>query len=1052
MRKHNLLRIFGIGVFLSGGLVLAQVTTGTISGTVKDSTGGVLPGATVVLQNEATGISRTVEAGVAGRYSALGLSLGNYRVTATLEGFQRSVRTGIVLTVGREAVVDLELPVGAVTQTVEVTGDAPLVESTSASLGTLVDDRTIRSLPLNGRSYDQLALLQPGVILTNPGKIGGGPFVFGAGKRFSVGGQRNDSNSFLLDGTSINDQGNGTPGGAAGTNLGVDTILEFKILTNLFKAEYGRAGGAVVTAVTRSGTNILHGTAFEYIRNSAMDARNFFDVGSDPPTFRRNQFGGVLGGPIKRDRTFFFGGYEGLRQGLGITQIATVPTALARQGILPTGTVTVNPASVPFLDLYPLPNGRDFGDGTAEFLSAPSIVTNQDYFMGRVDHQLDEKTNIFVRYTFDDDNVDAPRNVGPTFVGITAARRQYSTLQANSVLGPNALNNFRFGFNRTFSTIVQTAPDEPSIVPGQPFGSVQIGAIGSFSRPLSLIGASSGNGPRLWVYNIFEWADDFTYVTGKHTLKTGVDIQRMRDNTSKTTGLRGAYTFDTLGDFIEGRPSDLQVSRPLGVPPYWGLRQTLYAVYAQDDYTVNSRLTVNVGFRWETTTDPMEVNGKTAILASPSATDTFTSGRLFSIGKKNFQPRVGLAWRLDESGRTVLRGGAGIYHNQIFPWLYALNLNIPPFFGRLRASDPPFPDGYKVFTADSQEGLIALKVMDPVVQTPVTNHYNLSLQQQIFENTVVEVAYAGNKASHLVALREVNKPIPTILPDGRKFFPSGAPRRNPAWKGILLTDTDANSVYNSVRFTLRRQSTSGVLGQIFYSFSKATTDATTQSGADSTRGPNILTDLEDRRRDWSLAEFNSEHAVVFNFSYPLPFQAGSKALGAFVNGWTLNSIGTFTAGLPYTASLAKSQSKDQASKSPDRPDLRPGASTNPTNETSVGCAGFPAGKRLRGADNFYDPCGFSLPAIGTYGNLGRNTLIGPGVASIDLGVEKSFNLRERASVMFRAEVFNIMNRTNLGLPVTRPLTATGTANASAGRITYTATSSRQLQFALRINF
>ncbi|MBI4463423.1 MAG: carboxypeptidase regulatory-like domain-containing protein, partial [Acidobacteria bacterium] len=317
-------RMVGVLVFLCGEIAFAQTTTGTISGTVKDSTGGVLPAAKVVIMNEDTGITRRVVTNTAGYYSAPALALGKYSVTASQEGFRTTVRQGIVLTVGREAIVDLSLPVGAVAQTLEVFGEAPLVESTTASLGSLVDERTIRQLPLNGRSYDQLALLQPGVILTSPGgNLGGTPFNNGTSKRFSVGGQRSNTNSFLLDGTNINDQANGTPGGAAGTNLGVDAVREFKIFTNSYKAEYGHSSGGIVTAITRSGTNTLHGTAFEYIRNSALDARNFFDRGSSPPSFKRNQFGGVLGGPIERDKTFFFGGNEGLREGLGTTQIAT---------------------------------------------------------------------------------------------------------------------------------------------------------------------------------------------------------------------------------------------------------------------------------------------------------------------------------------------------------------------------------------------------------------------------------------------------------------------------------------------------------------------------------------------------------------------------------------------------------------------------------------------------------------------------------------------------------------------------------------------------------
>jgi hypothetical protein len=1049
MKNSEVFRIVNLLVFLSG-VMLAQ-TTGTISGTVKDSTGAVLPGANVVVLNDETGISRTVETDTVGRYSALSLSPGNYRVTVTHVGFQTEIRSGVGLTVGREAVVDLTLAVGTLTQSAEVTGEAPLVESTTASLGSLVDERTIRALPLNGRSYDQLALLQPGVILSDPGPSTASPFVNGTGKRFSVGGQRSQSNSFLLDGTNINDQGNGTPGGAAGTNLGVDTILEFKIFTNSYKAEYGHSDGAVITAVTRSGTNTIHGTAFEYIRNSALDARNFFDAAS-PPSFKRNQFGGVLGGPIKKDRTFIFGGYEGLRQGLGTTLIATVPTLLAKQGTLPTGKVSVNTASVPFLNLYPLPNGRDFGDGSGEFLSTPTIVTNEDNIMVRVDHQLNDKTSIFGRYTLDNDDLNAPDSI-PGYVRISDARRQYSTLQATRILSPRAVNNFRFAFNRTHQIFDQLFIPDPgpavSIIPGQPAGSFQLGGLlGAGSRALTPIG-SQGNGAALWVFNIFEWGDDFSYVIGKHSLKFGGDIQRMRDNVSKTSSLRGVYTFTTFSDLLKGTPANLQASGPLGVVPYWGVRQTLLAFYAQDDYSVNSRLTLNLGLRWETTTDPTEVNGQMAILPSPAAANTVTSDRVFSIGKKNFEPRFGLAWRLNASGKTVLRAGGGIFHNQIFPWLYESQLKVPPFpGGTVSANNPPFPNGYQALKG----GLIALKVMAPFNKTPVNDQYNLSIQREIFRNTVVQVAYAGSKASHLATISEVDTPIPTILSDGRKSFASGAARRNPAWSGILVNETVGNSVYNSASIMLRRQSASGFIGQIFYTFSKNTDASTGMNSGDSSRDPASLLDPADRRRDWALSELDSRHAVVFNFSYPLPFRAGSKALGAVANGWTLDGIGTFTAGLPFSARLASAVSRSLNSTNADRPDLKPGASQNPTEGTTAGCAGIPAGQKLGTADRFYDPCGFSLPQAGTYGNLGRNTIVGPGVQSVDLALEKVFKPRENLSMTFKAEMFNIMNHANFGLPNTTPLTAAGAPNASAGRVTYTTTSSRQIQFALRIGF
>ena len=681
-------------------------------------------------------------------------------------------------------------------------------------------------------------------------------------------------------------------------------------------------------------------------------------------------------------------------------------------------------------------------------------VTNEDNIMVRVDHQLSNKTGIFGRYTFDRDNLNAPGSL-PSALAVNTSRRQYTTLQANSILGPKALNNFRFAFNRThISADNLTVPDpgpQLSFIPGQPLGAIQVGGITSNSpKTIATLGPSGGANANIWAYNIFEWADDFSYVTGKHSLKAGVDIQRMQDNQTTSNATRGQYTFTLFTDLLAGRPSNLQAGSPLGVPPYQGLRQRLYGIYGQDDYTVNSRLTLNLGFRWETSTDPVEVNGQMSMLPSLSATNMVISDRFFSIGKKNFEPRFGLAWRLDESGKTVLRVGGGIYHNQIFPWAFYQELKNPPFSGLFSANNPPFPNGYQILKPGG--GLITLQVIAPFDKTPVNEQYNLSIQREIFKNTVVQFAYAGNHANHLLIQRAADSPVPTILSDGRKFYPISAPRQNTAWNGIRLNETDGDSVYNSVTITLRRQSSSGFLGQIFYTFSKAMDEATNTRGSDSTRSPNALLDPEDRARDWGLAEIDSRHAVVGNFSYPLPFRAGSKALGIIANGWTFDGIGTFTAGMPFTARLAAAVSRDLSNTLAERPDLIAAARQNPNNGTTVGCAGIPAGQKLGTADRFYDPCSFSLPLAGTYGNLGRTTIIGPGVADVDLALEKGFKLREEANVTFKAELFNIMNHSNFGLPNTTALAASGAGNAAAGRITYTTTSSRQLQFALRISF
>jgi hypothetical protein len=1044
------------------GISNAQVASGTISGTVKDSSGAVLAGVDVVVLNEDTGISRKVRTDANGHYSAVALSLGNYRVTGSHEGFEAAARTGIVLTVGRDAIVNFELNVGSIAQTVEVHGEAPLVETTTGSLGSLVDSRTIRALPLNGRSYDQLALLQPGVVATNPGPPNSSQLNFGTGKRFTVGGQRPVSNTFLLDGTIINDQGNGTPGGASGTNLGVDTIREFKIYTSSYSAEYGHTMGSVVTAVTRSGTNDLHGTVFEYIRNSALDARNYFDVGSSPPPFKRNQFGGVMGGPIKKDKTFFFGGYEGLRQGLGTTQIATVPTALARQGVLPSGTVTVNPTVVPYLKLYPLPNGQDFGDGSAEFLSSPVVVTNEDNFMGRVDHQLSQSTGVFGRYMYDADDVNAPTSL-PGQVSVSSSRRQYATLQAQTILGPKTLNSFIFAFNRPYSLIdFHYIPNPTSLafIPGQELGTIQVGAVAAnTSRAITQLGPTAGNGIYSWAFNFFQFSDDFIYNVGKHSFKTGAALDRVRDNQRSNSNLRGTYTFPTVAALLQGRPSNEQAQFPMSSFTN-GFRQWIASGYAQDDYLIASSLTLNYGLRWETVTDPREASRGGSILPSLAAASMVVSDSFFNVTKKNFEPRLGVAWRVNESGKTVLRAGTGIYHNQILPWFYGSISKNPPFAGIVNASNPPFPDGLQVLKPGA---LVNLLVPSPLEKTPTNYQYNLSIQQVLSKNTVIQFAYAGNTANHLEVQSEGDPAVhvvcsaalancPAGLADGTKYFPVASPRVNPAWAGIRYYQMIGNSNYDSGTVTLRRQSPNGFEGQIFYTFSKALDENSGISPADSLRSPQAVLDPENPARDWGLADFDARHNLVFNFSYPLHLRADSNLLGKVMGNWTLNGIGTFSSGLPLTALLATSVSRNLASSLAERPNLRLGFGNNPNHGVSSGCQGFAAGTSVGNANHWYDPCAFSSPIPGTYGNLGRNTIIGPGIQDVDMALERHFELRRRASINFRAEMFNVLNHANFGLPNTTSLATGGAANAAAGRITYTITSSRQVQFALRIGF
>ena len=683
-----------------GSLGWAQVNSATISGTVRDESGAVLPGASVVLTNQDTGLARTVTANSTGRYAAPGLSLGNFEVRAQLAGFQTGVRSGIALTVGRSAVVDFTLQVGAVTQTVEVTGEAPMIELTNSNLTGLVDDRTIRELPLNGRSYDQLALLQPGIVkyTTSGQSFNGSP----GGNKFSASGSLATSNSFLLDGTDINDASNNTPGGAAGGNMGVDTIKEFKIVASTMSAEYGRASGAVISAVTRTGTNQLHGSGFEFIRNSAFDAREFRDnidfdgvPGGDVPPFRRNQFGGTFGGPIIRDQTFFFTGYEGLREALSNSTEALVPTAAVKQGILPnpdgigTFTVPINPLVAPFLTLYPdpqqiLPHALNPAaeSTTGLHLAAPKQISRQDYFMTRVDHQLTNGTNIFGRYSFDDDIRFVP-DEQLNFLDTDEARRQYITLQANTVVSPTLINSARVALNRTsqnaVSVVNNPAVESLSWVPGLDMGELIVGE----ANGILLYDETGGNGtrPRQWSYNLWEWGDDMTYVRGTHAFKWGGVIRRVQNNNNVQTDLKAAYTFEGPENLLRGLPTEWSGTLP-GQSGYKGIRNTMYGFYFQDDFQATPRLTLNMGLRWEWISDPTEANNLISAQLSiednpnqlalhPDHRDRFPDNigqDIFAytqMQKKNIQPRFGFAWQMDDTSTRVLRGGVGIYHDLV---------------------------------------------------------------------------------------------------------------------------------------------------------------------------------------------------------------------------------------------------------------------------------------------------------------------------------------------------------------------------------------------------
>ncbi len=1094
-RAGKAIRVLGaiLGVLLFSLSLFSQLSTGTISGVVQDTSGAVIAGAMVTVRNVDTGAARTITSDEGGRYVVPVLPVGNYEVRGQQAGFKTEIRSGITLTVGREEVVNLTLNVGALADTVTVTAEAPLVETTTAAMSSLVDDRTIRDLPLNGRSYDQLAMLQPGVVTMGAGQASAA-FDFGTGQRFSVTGSRAYANTFLLDGTVINDHANGTPGGAAGNNLGVDGVQEFKINTLVAPAEYGRSSGGVVSAVTRSGTNSFHGSAFEFIRNDAFDSIGYFNQashgGNDTKApLKRNQFGGSLGGPIKKDKTFFFGTYEGLRQSVGRTLSVVVPNAATKNGDLPASifddkTVAkselslcvqpvgaichINPTTaLPYLNLYQTPNGKDNGDGTALYNFAPVNVTGENYFMTRVDHQLTDNMRIFARYSFDRDH-----NLLPNFNGSSianeqdVAHRQYATIQVNNTLRPTLLNAFRFAYNRTYQNFddvitgdLSKLPNGGSFVPGEHFGTISFGTQGlngqSGSGPLNFLGVDNG-APRIYRYNSFQTGDDLTYVRGAHTFKVGLSIERIQDNEITSSNSRGDYTFLDIPSFLADIPIRFDAPPPTSADAYRGLRETMFGVYAQDDFKVTQRLTLNLGLRWEAITNPKEVNGKMAnLLHISDPAPTVLKDSFFSVGKKEFQPRVGLAWQLNGSGTSVLRAGAGIFNDHILPYSYAAFASgYPPFFATLtdlRSNPVPGTPG-PVFpfetltTGPTQFGGFPTDT----ITEPSKIQYNLTLQQQVMKNTVMEVAYIGSESHHLQRNGEWNPTVPVYV-NGQPTFP-GTTRTNPNFGSLTVSRFDANADYNALQVTLRRRSVSGLQYQVFYTYSKSIDTKSTLAGGESRQEPNTVLDFNDPGRDRGRSSFDARHNLVPTITYPFPFRFQNKALGLIAGGWTVNGIATFRSGEPFTVRPGKNVSKNGDRWSPDRPNLNPGFSNNPTSGGSAGCTigktVIAPGTPLGTPTLWYDPCAFSQAKPGTYGNLGRNTLTGPNLFNVDFSTDKNFKLTEAVNLQFRAELFNLLDAAHFYTPSFNPFGGT------AGQISQEISNpgGRLVQFGLKLAF
>jgi hypothetical protein len=1099
MKKHSLLGILlaaAVVIVLLTGNAAAQ-TTAAISGTATDASGAVIVGAQVTIHNNETDLVRTVQTNEAGRYFAPALPPGQYSVTAAATGFEKVTHPDIVLTVGRELVLDFSMRLGGVTEKVEVTSQPSQVETTTSSLSGLVDSQRIRALPLNGRSFDQLIFLQPGV---NVATAAGSSPNQGRGVKFSVAGGRLTSNYFLLDGTDINDSQNFTPGGAGGQLPGIEAIREFQVITHNAAAEYGHSTGGIITAVGKSGTNSLHGDVYEFLRNSVFDAKNFFDDHSKPtPLFIRNQYGAAVGGPIKKDKLFFFGNYEGLRERLNYTASGVVPDLNARSGKIvdpvsgKVTTVQVNPSVIPYLNLIPAPTGGAVGPGLASFVATREQPAHVDYGTGKIDWNPTSKDSIFAHYTIDQ-STKLRQDASDTVLGLFAEdeyhRNQYVSLSATRVISERTLNTARFGFNRS-TTLVNlfnqgNVPSSLSFIPGQVFGHI---SVSSFNAPSAVV-----NDPRFFRMNSFQPGDDLTMTRGKHVLKTGVIFERFQWNTAAFNRIGGDYSFDSLQNFLLGAAKSVIVPFP-GSEPSRGIRALLFGTYAQDDWHVTRRLTLNMGLRYELTTVPTEVNGKMSFLTSPSATALkFTQP--YKGNHLNFAPRFGFAWDPFGDGKTSVRGGYGIYYDQellnTFLNLFDRNPNPDLKTGWLTVtlscpktpcaqSVVPFPNPLTV-AQNASPGFTLQNIDYNNFKTPYSEQYSLSVQRQFPASIVASASYVGSRGKHVLERYDGNTPVPItlpggvpcnpgavsatnpILPAGTLCTPSNATRRNttPGIADLQTRSTTGLAYYDSLQVSV-----GGVAKNLHvqgvYTWAKS---IDMSGGLFSEEADNAATGLSQPDNvfaDKGLSNFDIRHNVVMNFIYDLPFAKGSSGATRYaLRGWQLGSISRLASGEPFTVenSFNRSQNKLSGANFADRPNLVPGASPNPTSGVSAGCtlgnvtiaAGTPVGT----PQHWFDPCAFQPQPLGTFGNLRRNSEIGPGLLSWDFMLGKNTPIGEGKELQFRAEFFNILNHPNFEAPTKifrQIFDSAGNVSPTFGQLNApTTTTSRQIQFGLKFLF
>jgi hypothetical protein len=1089
--------------------VEAQEAGGTIVGTVMDPSGAAVASASVTIRNVATGVERTSTTNVDGVYTAPNLIPGTYEITVTATGFATETVQGVGLLAGDRREVNVNMRLGQASDKVNVVStEISDVQLASSEVRGVVDSHTVNELPLNGRDWTSLTLLEPGVAQVRTQKalgVSNDRPNRGLGTDVTIGGNRPQGNNYQLDGVSINDYSSGAPGSVTGGVLGVDAVQEFSVVTSNAPADYGKTSGGVINAASRSGTNAFHGSAYEFIRNSKLDTRNFFDTAKDAsgnlivPPFKRNQFGGTAGGPIIKDRTFFFADYEGLRQSLSQTNTITVPSQNAHSGILVGGNVTVDPKVVPFLKLFPSPSSPTTGD-TGTFGFVAKQVTNEDFATGRVDHKISASDNLFGTYVFDTGQQQNPDAYNFKLIGNHSSRQTFA-LEESHIFAPTLVNTARFGFNRdvviaftTLSAINPAAGDTTlGFNPGLPVGIITVGSgVTQFSGGLGAISAYRFH------FNSFQFYDDLFWTRNKHSLKLGFYAERIQANQfTQGASPNGFFTFGSLTNFLQDQPSTFQSLISTSQTPR-DLRQSIFGGYVQDDCKIKPRLTLNLGVRYEMATVPTETANQLSTLVSFADTTPHLGSPYYSNPTlRNFAPRVGFAWDPFGGGKTSVRGAFGIYDVLPLPYQFQLLTLLSGPFTRgasVCANPPPQPPTAACPMTQGDFPSAAFAHLNPsnirnayVEQNPHRSYveqWTLNVQHEIMRNLTVTAGYVGSHGVHLpFHADEINDIQPTLTSAGYLWPGPGVTgtRLFPNLGGQVSTvQWSTSSTYHGLNLSAIKRLSHGVQFQGSYTFSKSI-DTGSSGIAGDTFGNSVsslpLFNPQVRR---GLSDFDVRHVAAINAIWLVPNPADwSQVPKWFASGWQVGGIYTITTGLPFTPTIGGDPLGLKGADLYAFPDRIPGC--NPVNSNfksnglhylNLSCFTLPNAPASFAAANcfannpaaktgFYaaSPTLF-LPTGNSFcstllGDSGRNTVTGPGLQDFDFSLFKNNpvpRISETFNVQFRWEIFNIFNHANFNPPApgARQVFATSGALNNAGLLTSpTITTSRQMQFALK---